>query len=170
MKNQYLKLGLAALMASVYSTGVSADVVPGNADATVIAPLLLVEVTAMDFGTLAGGTAAGAVVMDTAGARTPSGGATVIAGSPGAAGAFTIQGAAAQAFTLSITGTATLTDGSGNSMTADTFTNTTPGALTGAADAFSVGGTLNVGASQVAGGYSTANAGGATFTVTANYN
>lgn len=167
--NQLVKLGLAVLMASMYSTSASADVIPGNAAATVIAPLLLVEVTAMDFGTLSGGTAAGTVVMTTASAMSSTGGASTLASAPGAAGAFTIQGAAAQAYTLTISGTATLTDGGVNSMTADTFTNNAV-ALTGGADAFQVGGTLNVGASQVAGAYSTANAGGATFTLTANYN
>lgn len=168
MNNQYLKLGLAALMASLYSTGVSADVIPGNADATVIAPLLLTETTAMDFGTLAGGTTAGTVVMDVANARTTTGGATALASAGGTAGAFTIQGAAAQAYTLTISGTATLDDGTGNTMTADTFTHNA-GALTGGVDAFSVGGTLNVGASQPLGVYSTTT-GGTTFTLTANYN
>lgn len=170
MNNQYLKLGLAALMASIYSSGVSADVISGNADATVIAPLLLTEVTPMDFGTLAGGTAAGTVVMDTASARTTSGGATALASAPGTAGAFTIQGAVGQAYTLTISGTATLTDlGGGNPMTANAFTNNAV-ALTGGVDAFAVGATLNVGASQPAGSYSTANPSGGTFTLTANYN
>ena len=54
-------------------------------------------------------------------------------------------------------------------MTADTFVHNA-GALTGGADAFQVGGTLNVGISQAAFAYSTGNPGGATFTLTANYN
>lgn len=168
--NQLVKLGLVALMASMYSTSVSADVIPGNATATVIAPMLLVEVVPMNFGTVAGGSSAGTVVMTTASAMSSTGGATSLASLPGTAGSFTIQGAAATAYTLTITGTATLTDPANTaSMTADTFTHNAVG-LTGGVDVFQVGGTLNVGASQAAFAYSTANPGGATFTLTANYN
>lgn len=171
--NQLVKLGLAALIAGMYSTGVSADIISGNADANVIAPLLLVETTAMNFGDVAGGTGAGTVVLDLAGARTVTGDASTLASGAGSAGAFTIEGAAGLAFTLSVTGTATLSDGGGNTMTADTFTENGSAVTltgTGSPDAFQIGATLNLGAGQAAGAYSTANAGGATFTVTANYN
>lgn len=169
--NQLAKLGLAALMTSIYSTGVSADVINGNATATVLAPLLLVETAAMNFGSVAGGSSAGTVVMDLLGARSTTGGATALASAPGTAGQFTIEGAAAQAFTLTVSASATMQDGSGNSMTVDTFTEN-GSAVTlsgpGVPDAFQISGTLNVGASQVAGGYTTV--GFTPFTVTANYN
>lgn len=169
-KSNLAKLGLAALMASMYSSSVSADVIDGNATANVIAPLLLTEVTAMDFGTVAGGSTAGTVTMTAGSVMGSTGGATSMATAPGTAGAFTIQGGAALAYTLTITGTATLTNLANTaSMTADTFTHNA-GALTGGVDAFQVGGTLNVGASQAAFAYSTANPGGAAFTLTANYN
>lgn len=169
--NQLVKLGLVALVASMYSTSASADVINGNAIATVIAPLLLVEVTPMSFGTVAGGSTAGTVVLDLLGNRTVTGGATALATAPGAAGAFTIEGAAAQAFTLTLSLSATMQDGAGNSMTVDTFVeNGNLVSLTGPGlpDAFQIGGTLNVGVSQVAGGYTTV--GFTPFTVTANYN
>ena len=172
--NQLVKLGLAALAASMVSTSANADVIPGNATANVIAPLLLVETTPMDFGDVAGGTTGGTVVMDLAGGRTVTGDANALASTLGAAGQFTIEGAAGLAFTLAVTGTATLTNpGNTASMTADTFTeNGSAVTLTGAGspDGFQISGRLNVGASQTADTYSTANPGGATFTVTANYN
>lgn len=168
--NLVLKAGVAALLASVYSTGASADVINGNATANVIAPLLLAETTAMNFGDVAGGTDIGTVILDTAGGRTVTGDASALAGTTAAAGAFTIQGEAALAFTLSVTGTATLSDGGTNTMTVDTFTETgTALTLNGAAQTFKIGGTLHIDASQPAGVYSTAT-GGAPFTVTANYN
>lgn len=171
--NLVLKAGVAALLASVYSSGVSADVISGNATANVIAPLLLVETTAMNFGDVAGGTGTGTVVLDLAGARTVTGDANALASGAGAAGEFTIEGEAALAFTLSVTGTATLTNLAGDSMTVDTFTENGSAVTltgTGTQDGFQIGGTLHIGASQPAGGYSTLNAGGAAFTVTANYN
>ena len=171
--NLVLKAGVAALLASVYSSGVSADVIDGNASANVIAPLLLVETTAMNFGDVAGGTSTGTVVLDLTGARTVTGDANALASGAGAAGEFTIEGAAGLAFTLSVTGTATLTDGGANSMTVDTFTENGSAVTltgTGTPDGFQIGGTLNIGASQAAGSYSTLNLGGAPFTVTANYN
>lgn len=169
--NQLVKLGLVALMASMYSTSASADVISGNATATVIAPLILIEVTPMSFGTIAGGSTAGSVAMDLLGNRVASGGATALASAPGAAGAFTIQGASAVAFTLTLTTDAVLDDGAGNTMgmtAASLLENANLLALDGTVQAFQISGTLTVGANQVAGAYTTAT--GTPFTVTANYN
>lgn len=164
-----LKLGLAATLAGLYSTSLTAATVNGTATATVIAPLLLAQTTAMSFGTIAAGAAGGTVVLSTAGARAVTGDVNAVAAGAGAAGAFTIQGEAAQAYTMSIAG-GTLSDGLGNTMAVGTFVYTPP-VLTGAADAFNVGATLTVGGSQPAGAYSTATLpGGAAFVITANYN
>jgi hypothetical protein len=168
-QSNLVKLGLAALTASMFSTSANADIINGNAIANVIAPLLLVETTAMDFGDVAGGTGTGTVVLDLAGGRTVTGDANALPSGLGAAGQFTIQGGAGLAFTLSVSASATMEDGSGNTMVVDTFTeNGNAVVLTGAADAFQISGTLNVGASQAAGGYTTV--GFTPFTVTANYN
>jgi len=174
--NLVLKMSMAALMASVYSTSASADAIPGDALAQVIQPLTLAEVTKMNFGTIAPTGVASTVTLTPGAGRT--GTATLLAGPTTASlGKFTITGDAAQTFNiaLSVTGAAAnvlLTDGAGNSMTVTGLTENSAvgGVLTGAADAFDIGGTLNVGATQVGGSYSTANAGGVTFTVTANYN
>jgi hypothetical protein len=63
-----------------------------------------------------------------------------------------------------------LSDGGGNSMTVNTFTDNSSGTLPAATETFQVGATLNVGINQAAGAYSTANAGGTPYTITANYN
>ena len=170
-KRQYMRIGLAALLASLYGSTLTAATVNGTATATVIAPLLLVAGVAMDFGSIAAGVGGGTVVLNTAGSRASvTGDINAIGGAPGGtAGAFTIQGAALTAYTMGIAG-GTLTDAGGlNPMTLGTFTNTA-GALTGAADAFTVGATMTVPGSQPAGAYSTGNPGGAAYVVTANYN
>ena len=170
--NRLVKLGLAALAASMVSTSANADVIPGNATATVIAPLILIEVTPMNFGTIAGGASAGTVAMDLLGARVTTGGATALASAPGAAGQFTIQGANATAFTLTLTTDAVLDNGAGITMglaAASLLENANVLTLDGTAQAFQISGTLSVGALQAAGTYSTAT-GGTPFTVTANYN
>ncbi|MDH5611772.1 MAG: DUF4402 domain-containing protein [Gammaproteobacteria bacterium] len=171
--NLVLKMSLTALLAGSVGTA-TADVVDGTATANVIAPLLVTETTAMSFGDVAGGTAAGTVVLDTAGARTITGDANALPSAVGTAGVFTVTGEAAKTFSLAFAA-GVLSDGvaAGNNMVVDTFTQTlaaTGNALPGVGS-FSVGATLHLGASQAAGAYSTANTatGGAPYTVTANY-
>ena len=177
MNKQFLKVGLVALVASIYSNGASADVISGNAAAKVIIPLELIEVTAMNFGTVAPDKLAATSVTLTPGlGRT--GTATLLAGPTVASlGKFTIKGDLSQTFNIaiSVTGGAPnvlLSDGAGNTMTLTALTEDSDplGALSGGADAFDIGGTLNLGINQAAGVYSTASGGGVTFDVTANYN
>lgn len=168
--NQLVKLGLITVMAGLYSSGASAATVDGDAAALIIAPLQLAEVSSMDFGTLAASGVAGTVVLDLSNGRTAGGGVSLVAGGSEASGQFTIQGEAAQAFTLSVSAAATLENGAGDQMTANGFTeNGNAVVLTGGADAFQVGATLNVGVNQPAGAYSTTTGGGSAFTITANY-
>ena len=177
MNKQFLKVGLVALMASIYSNSASADVITGDAVANVIIPLQLTEVSPMNFGTIAPDLLAATTVTLTPGAGR-TGTATLLTGPTTAAlGKFTIEGDAAQTFNIAITVTGAaanvlLSDGGGNTMTLTGLTENSSGtgALTGGVDAFDIGGTLNVGINQAAGSYSTANAGGVTFDVTANYN
>lgn len=172
-RNKLVKLGLAAIITGLYSTSATAATVNGQADATVVAPLTLSENIAMDFGTISGGTAAGTVVLTTGGARSVTGDAQTIAAGAGAAGDFTINGEAGLAYTVSYTN-GTLSDGvaAGNNMVVDTFNDNSTGTTSGAAQIFQVGATLNVGAGQAAGNYSTTNTGtgGAAYTITVNYN
>jgi len=146
--------------------------VASTTTAFVYAVLSLTETTSMDFGTVAGGATAGTVILDTVGSRTTTGGAEILALTPVAAALFTLTGdagARAISVTLDATG-AQLDDGVGGS--AIPLTNLTNSGLptdTGTGtQTFNVGATLNLGALQAAGTYSTGS--GTPFTVTVNYN
>lgn len=171
MNKKLLVLGVSFALAAQTGSIALAATVNGNADALVIEPLSIVENSAMDFGTVSGGPGADTIVLDTAGARTVIGtSAQIIATGPGAAGNFTITGEPNQAYTVTFSASATLGDGGGNTMTVDTFTDNSPSPLSGAGtDTLLVGGTLNIGASQAAGNYSTTT-GGTPYVVTVNYN
>lgn len=171
--NKLVKVGLVVVIASLYSTTATAASVNGQADATVVAPLTLTENIAMDFGTISGGTAAGTVVLSTAGARSTTGDAQTIAAGAGAAGDFTINGENALTYAVSYTN-GVLSDGAvaGNNMIVNGFNDNSTGTTSGANQIFQVGATLNLGATQAAGTYSTTNTGtgGAAYTITVNYN
>lgn len=141
-----------------------------TATATILAPITLMETVTMNFGTVAGGANPGTVIMDTLGARSVTGDAQALIVGPGAAGEFQITGEAGFAYGLVITEPAVLASG-GQTMTADTFTNNSLGALPGSGvELFQVGATLHLNAAQPGGNYSTANPGGSTYQVTVNYN
>jgi hypothetical protein len=110
------------------------------------------------------------VVLDTAGARTITGDANAVPSVGGTAGAFSVTGEAAKNFSLAFAA-GVLSDGLGNTMAVDTFTQTllATGNVLPGVGTFSVGATLHLGASQAKGSYSTAFAGGSPYTVTANY-
>ena len=158
-------------MAGLYSTGPAAETQSGVAIATVITPLVITNLVTMDFTTIAAGSAGGVLTMDAAGAVTVlSGDANVIGAGAGTALAFDISGETAQAYTLTV-GNGVLSDGLAipNTMAITTDAVVAP-SLTIAAQTVTVSGDLTVGASQAAGSYSTANAGGTPITITANYN
>ena len=170
MKTQIKLLTLgAAITVSGFMASANAAGTNGTATATLIVPLSITEATPMNFGTVAGGTAVGTVVLDLADGRTETGDAQQL-GTDGVTAVFDIVGDAAQTYAL------TFTDGSlvgpGVAMTVDTFT--VPGTLPALAGAgvsvpLSVGATLTVGAGQLAGAYSTGG-GGTAYTITVNYN
>lgn len=146
----------------------------GTSETVAITPLTLTAGVAMNFGQLASGSSGGTIVLNaSSGARSVgSGDAEVITvASPGTPGTFTIQGEASQTFSVSY-GNGSLTNaGGGNAMALTGFTDTSAAiVLTGGADPFSVGATLNMSGSQPAGNYSTSNPGGVPYTVTVNYN
>ena len=173
MKMNKKLLGFGVAMAvSIHLNGVAmAASTNGTADALVITPIAITETAAMNFGTVAGGANADTIVMDTAGVRTITGSdAQVIAASASSAGTFSITGEAGQAYTVTFSASATLSNGT-DTMTVDTFTDNAPSPIDGGGtDTLLVGGTLNVGANQASGAYSTSNAGGTPYTVTVNYN
>jgi hypothetical protein len=168
MNKKLLALSATFALSAQFGTTAMAAAVDGGATALVIEPLEITEDVVMNFGTVSGGTAVGTVILTTAGARSVSGDAQVIAGAPGLAGSFSISGEPSHAYTATITGPAVLS-GAGDDMNVDTFTQENAATLSvGGADTLLVGGTLNIGASQAAGLYSTA--GGTPYVVTVNYN
>ncbi|MCP4432629.1 MAG: DUF4402 domain-containing protein [Gammaproteobacteria bacterium] len=169
-QSKLFKAGMMTVVAGMIGTTANADVVDGSAVANLVAPLSIVENIPMNFGTLSGGPALGTVILTTAGARTTTGDAEILAIGGGAAGDFTITGDPGRAYTISFSASATISDGGGNTMNVDNFSDTSTGTLPAATETFQVGATLNVGASQPAGAYSTANGGGSAYTITVNYN
>lgn len=148
----------------------TATPVSGTASATSFTPLSIIETIPMNFGTIAGGAIAGTVVLDTSGGRTPTGDIQVLASGPGNAASFQVSGEPNQAYTL-VYGDGVLANASGQQIGLSAFTDNSSGTIPGTGSAtFQVGATLNVGASQPVGLYSTANGGGSPYTVTINYN
>jgi hypothetical protein len=124
----------------------------------------------MNFGNVAVSATAGTVIMTPGGVRTLTGGVTLptTAGTVTAA-SFNVTGAPNYTYTITLPSTATTISYLTNNMTVNAFTSSpsTTGALSaGGTQTLTVGATLNVGASQVAGNYTSATP----FTVTVNYN
>jgi len=142
-----------------------------TATATIVTPIAIANTVDMNFGNVAAGAALGTVVLTPAGARSVTGGVTLpaIAGTVTAA-SFDVTGQANFTYAITLPAAATtIDDGGGNTMTVTTFTsnpNSTGTLSAGGAETLTVGATLNVGATQVAGTYVSATP----FTVTVNYN
>ena len=141
-----------------------------QATATSITPLTIIETASMYFGTVAGGTATGTIIMNPTGARIPTGDGYIVATDPGIAASFQISGNPGQTYSLSYT-SATLENAGGQQVTATNFTDNSIGTIpVGSIENFQVGATLNLGALQPAGNYSTTIGGGVPYSVTVNYN
>lgn len=145
--------------------------VSNTASATSLTPVSLIETVSMNFGTVAGGSLAGSIILDVLAARTVTGDGQILAVGPGTAGAFQITGEVNLTYALLITGPAVLENAGGQQITATAFTNNSIGTIPAAGiETFQVGATLNLGPLQPAGTYSTATGGGSPYTVTVNYN
>lgn len=140
-----------------------------SASATIVGPIGIANTTGMNFGNVAVSTVAGTVVMTPGGGRSVTGGCTLPA-TTGTVSAAVFNVTGADGYTYAITlpsADVTITDGT-NNMIVNTFTSNPSGTgtLTGGSETLTVGATLNVNGSQVAGTYTTATP----FTVTVNYN
>ncbi len=156
-------------LAGVLPSSTQAANTTATATATVAVAIAILKNVDMQFGTIAGGGAAGTVILATDGTRGITGGTTTL-GADGAAGDFTVSGqpAATYSITLPADGVVLLA-GIGPDMGANTFISlpAVTGLLDGAGNqTLLVGATLSVdtGAIQTAGAYTD------TFTVTVNYN
>ena len=124
----------------------------------------------MDFGTISGGSSPGSVVLDVSNGRVATGDAQLLASGPGTAATFELTGEPSETYSISFSN-GTLANGSGQTMTVNSFTHNGSGTIPGSGvEQFEVGATLNLGSNQAAGSYSTANGGGSPYTVTINYN
>ncbi len=156
---------LAFSTGAIAQVGVSAT---ASASATIITPIAIAKTVDMNFGNISVNATAGTVIMTPAGTRSVTGGCSLPApvGTVTAA-SFTVTGVAGLTFGITLPAAATTITAVTN-MTVDTWTSTpTPtGTLPGGTQTLTVGATLHVGASQLAGVYTS----GTPFTVTVNYN
>ncbi len=162
-------VGAIGLAAALPSNAQAADGT-ATAAATIAAAIGIANTADMSFGIMSPDPGnPGTVVLVPAGTRTnPDGFLTLIGGGTIAAAAFDVTGGANATYTISLPGAAVTLNSGGDSMTADTFTDSLSGTGTldgSGAQSFTVGATLNVTAAQPAGDYISAG-----FTVTVNYN
>lgn len=137
-----------------------------TATATIITPIAIAKNTDMNFGNLAVNTSNGTLVLATDNSRTFTGGVTLMPGGSISAAKFTVTGLSGAVYTFSLPASVTLTDPGTNTMTVNTFSNTSTGTLTGGSVIIFVGATLNVTGSQPAGIYTNTT----DLTATVNYN
>ena len=157
INKKLVALSATFAIAAQFDTIAMADAALGTVDATVVTPLKIIQATPMNFGTVAGGTTPGTIIMTATGSRSATGDAQFI-GTDGQEGVFTITGVTDASISVSATDTTATLEGTGTNMA---FT------LTGGSVNVSFGGTLSIGADQTAGSYSTA---GDTFSIQVDYN
>jgi hypothetical protein len=141
-----------------------------SASAFIVTPIAISKTLDMNFGNVAVNNTPGTVVLTTASARSVTGGCTLpaVTGTVQAA-SFAVTGTAAYTYAITLPVALFTVVNGANSMTVNTWTsNPTPtGVLSaGGTQTLLVGATLNVGANQASGLYTSA----ADFTVTVNYN
>lgn len=137
----------------------------GSATAEVVAPITLTHVAgaSLNFGTFTAGTG-GTVVVARNGGGSSTGDVVLLAGSTESSDEFTVEGDADRRFSIT-TGNSNVTHTDGTTTMAFTTDARGNHTLDTAGDAdFTVGGTLTVGADQLAGDYA------GTYVVTVDYN
>ncbi|MHB1053869.1 MAG: DUF4402 domain-containing protein [Thiobacillus sp.] len=177
-KQHALKLALVsafALGASALGINAYAAAATSTATSTVIAPIAITAPVVLSFGKFARG-AGGSVTISNSGARTSSGVILSSTSSVQTAARFDVTGEGSSTYAITHSGVTVLSDAATtpNTMalakTSDltganvTTGNVATGTLTSGAQSIYVGGTLTVGATQVAGTYTGA------VTVTVEYN
>lgn len=163
MKIQMLKAIVATTTLAALglgATAASAATATATARAKILRQITLTNTSDLQFGTIVTSAAASTVAISSAGARTC--GAGLVCSGTTTAADFTIGGTTGQVVTISVPASVSLTSG-GNTMTASLAANAATTTLVANAGAFSVGGTLSVGANQADGDYT------GTFTATVDY-
>ncbi|MDH5408963.1 MAG: DUF4402 domain-containing protein [Gammaproteobacteria bacterium] len=166
MLRKILTISTAGFALASMSGSVQAATATASASATILTPIAIATTTNMSFGDVyADNVSSGTVVLDTAGARTVTGGAST-GPTAGTAAVFAVTGTPSATYAVTLPATpVTIQNVALDSMTVDTYVSNSGGALSGAGtDSFNVGATLNVGISQPTGSYT------GNFDVTVNYN
>lgn len=166
-KQNSLKIALASALvlgAGALTGNASAANASATATATVVTPIAIAKATDMVFGSFYPSAVAGTVDVDTNGTRSVTGGVTAAAsGATPAAAKFDVTGQGSATYTIAYAAGVTLT-GPGTAMALTQISDLTGagGAATlaatgtlsaGGAQSIYIGGSLAVGANQVAGAY-----------------
>jgi spore coat protein U-like protein len=175
-KNEKMKnlLLVSILMFAFAAATFAQSSASSAATATIVSPISISNVRALEFGNIAAATAPGTVTLTPVAVTVRS--ATVVT-LPAVTGTvssaqFDVTGTPAYTYSIAIApASVNITNGGGITMSVGTFTSTPTVAAGGTLDGTGaqtiyVGGTLSVGANQAPGTYSNATA----FTVTVNYN
>jgi len=169
MKTTIKIFSLAIAIIGFSATSFAQVSATATASGTIVTPIAISKTVDMNFGNVAVSSSAGTVVLATAGTRSATGGVTLPATTGTIAAAeFTITGQGGYTYSISLPSTPTTVTSGGNNMTVNAFTSNPggTGTLTNGTQTLKVGATLNVGASQAAGTYTSTTP----FTVTVNYN
>ncbi len=157
-------------LAGVLQSSAQAANTTATAAAVVATAITITKTVDMDFGTVAedGVTPGSTVTLATDGSRTTGGGASVLAGSPGAAASFNVGGEGNNTYSISFTGDPVTLNSGGNTMTATSFVSlpSGTGTLSAGSQVLLVGATLSLAIGQATGTYLSTTP----FGVTVNYN
>lgn len=160
-------MGAAIMGFATYGTNTMAATDTGNAAATIVSAIGITESTGMNFGNISVGVGGGTVVLTTGDAVSVTGDAVAEGGTVTSAD-FALTGDNV-GYVITMPANIIVNNG-GNFMTIDTYTYLAEdaatdgtGTIAGGNGTMIIGGTLNVGGSQVAGAYA------GTYTITALY-
>lgn len=176
LRRRWLGAAIFGLSAGFAAAPAHADTEVASAEATVVRPLSFVIDDNLDFGAVLRGTTAGTVTIAPNGARTSTGGVTLMPGGGHKAASFAGQGTFNQRVDVSLGSSTIFLTGPGAPMRVRTFVlGSTPTAVLTATPQrfriaalngifqFPIGATLEVGANQAQGRYT------GTWSVTLNY-
>ncbi len=157
----------ALLLALASVASAQAASASATATATVQTQIAISAInSSWNFGSFTSGPTAGSVNMSAVGDRGPSGGVNLTGPALGQPASYQVTGSGNATFSITLPTTVTLT-GPGTAMTIDTITHNAGAspALSSGSKSFALAGTLNVGANQLAGTYTSSS-----FNVTVAYN
>jgi hypothetical protein len=170
MKTQIRIFALVLVLTGISISTFAQVNATANTSATIVTPIAISKSVDMNFGNVAVSATAGTVILTPEGSRSLTGGVTLptIAGTVAAA-SFNVTGAANYTYNITLPSSALTISSGSNNMTVNAFASNpaTTGTLNASgSQVLNVGATLNVGASQPAGSYTSASP----FIVTVNYN